>query len=120
MQIDSRAVKAWVERYVAAWNSNDQDEIGDLFTTDASYLPRPFREPWKGRDEIVRQWLAHKDEPGTTTFEYAVVAVDGNTGVVRGVTTYLQPPALYGNIWIVKLDEEGRASFFAEYWMEPP
>ncbi|MEA2498192.1 MAG: hypothetical protein QOH26_597, partial [Actinomycetota bacterium] len=36
----------WVDRYVAAWNSNDPAEIADLFTDDARYFDTPIDEPW--------------------------------------------------------------------------
>ena len=44
-------VKAWVERYVQAWNSNDPAAIGSLFTEDAAYHTEPYSQPWRpGRD----------------------------------------------------------------------
>jgi hypothetical protein len=45
----------WLERYFAAWRSNDPDEIAALFAADAVYSYGPFREPSIGRDAIVRR-----------------------------------------------------------------
>lgn len=33
----------WVDGYVRAWASNDPDDIGRLFTDDATYYTAPFR-----------------------------------------------------------------------------
>ena len=57
-------LEAWVDGYVRAWNSNDPAAIGALFSEDAAYYTEPYRAPWRGREEIVRQWLDRKDEPG--------------------------------------------------------
>ena len=65
--MEAAGVAAWVERYVRAWNSNDPDEIGGLFTQAAEYRHTPFAEPWQGRDEIVRQWLARRDAPAANS-----------------------------------------------------
>jgi uncharacterized protein (TIGR02246 family) len=55
---DLEAVTDWVSGYVRAWNSNDPAGIGDLFAEDAAYYTAPFEEPWRGRETIVKHWLA--------------------------------------------------------------
>jgi ketosteroid isomerase-like protein len=57
-------VRAWIDGYVRAWNSNDPADIRALFTQDAAYYTEPYGPPWEGRDEIVRQWLDRKDGGG--------------------------------------------------------
>jgi uncharacterized protein (TIGR02246 family) len=116
--VDRASVVDWVERYVAAWNSNDPDEIGNLFGDEAIYLTGPLDVPWEGRKQIIEGWLKHKDKPGNTTFAYDVIAIDGSMGVVQGQTTYLKPPATYGNLWLLTLDDDGRCARFTEYWMQ--
>jgi uncharacterized protein (TIGR02246 family) len=111
-------VSSWVDRYIRAWNTNDANEIGELFTEDAVYLTGPFDAPWEGRQWIVDQWLEERDEPGTTSFSYEVIAVDGDLGVVQGRATYVDPPVVYGNLWLIRLAADGRCSHFTEYWMK--
>ncbi len=115
-----RRLRAWVDRYVQAWNSNDAAEIGALFSEDAAYYTEPFRRPWRGRAEIVRQWLERKDEPGETTFDWRPLAVGPEVAVVQGETTYRTPPNTYSNLWVVRLDAEGRCTEFTEWWMQHP
>jgi uncharacterized protein (TIGR02246 family) len=93
--MENSAFEAWVEKYVTAWNSNDPKDIGDLFTEGAEYLTEPYATPWRGREEIVRGWLAHKDEPGETTFSYKIIAVQDELGFLRGKTDYKTPPRSY-------------------------
>jgi hypothetical protein len=118
--LTEESFRNWVEQYIVAWNSNDPDDIRALFTEDAAYYTGPFDAPWLGREEIVRQWLERKDKPGTTQFSYDVVATKGNLCVIRGEAVYLEPPTVYSNIWILRLDAEGRCSEFTEWWMEKP
>jgi uncharacterized protein (TIGR02246 family) len=117
-QLRRSDVSSWVDRYVRVWNTNDANEIGELFTEDAVYLTGPFDTPWEGRQVIVDQWLKERDEPGTTSFSYEVVAADGDLGVVQGRATYVEPPAVYGNLWLIRLTANGRCSHFTEYWMK--
>ena len=63
----------WVAGYVAAWESNDPEQIGALFTDDAVYLTAPDVEPRRGREAIVAGWLEDLDEPGTWSFDWKIV-----------------------------------------------
>jgi len=114
----------WLERYRSAWKTDDPQQIGDLFTEDATYSPWPFSKPWEGRAAIVAKWIDRGDSKNHWRFESEVVAVEGDTGVVRGLTTYPahdeEPEAVYSNIWVVKLASDGQASAFAEWWVEKP
>lgn len=112
-----REIDDWVARYVRAWNSNDPDDIGRLFTKSALYFTGPFDRPWKGRDAIVEGWLARQDAPGSFRFRHEVVATTGRVGVVRGWTTYQRPRLENSNIWLVRLDARGRCAEFTEWWV---
>lgn len=111
-------LRRWVDAYVAAWDSNDPAAIMALFTDDAVYYAEPHVEPWVGREEIVREWLGRKDEPGDHTFRSEPIALDGDLGFVRGWTTYADdPPKEYGNLWVIRLTPDGRASEFTEWYV---
>jgi ketosteroid isomerase-like protein len=105
----------WVESYVRAWESNDPEEIGALFAEDAEYYTAPFRKPWSGRQGIVEKWLARKEEPGTWTFRFEVMAEADGLGFVRGWTGY--PDTRYSNLWVIRLDPDDRCREFTEWWM---
>jgi len=114
----------WLQRYQEAWATDDPQQIGDLFTEDATYAPRPFGEPWNGRDAIVAKWIELGDSAIPWQFEGEVVAAEGETGVVHGLTTYPahdgEPEEAYSNIWVVRLSPDGRARSFAEWWVQRP
>ena len=111
-------VSTWIDRYVVAWNSNDSDDIGQLFSEDATYYTAPFRQPWRGRSQIVEQWLLHKDEAGETTFEWEPVALTDEVSIIQGVTTY--PDETFSNLWLIRFDDAGRCREFTEWWMSQP
>lgn len=113
--MERAAFEDWVRRYVDAWESNDPEEIGELFTDDARYYTAPYRQPWTGRDGIVGGWLGRKDQEGDWRFSFEVLGIDGDLGFVKGMTTYSDGD--YSNLWVIRLGEDGRASEFIEYWM---
>lgn len=108
----------WVARYVAAWNSNDPAAIGALFTADARYFTAPYRDPWAGRDEIIREWIAIGDRAGDTDFRYQVLTASEDLGIVKGVTRYRSEGLIYHNLWEIRLEGD-RCREFVEWWMEP-
>lgn len=115
---DRESLRRWTEGYVGAWASNDPADIRALFTEDARYLTEPHAEPWTGHDEIVREWLDRKDEPGDYTFRFEILAQDGDLGFVRGWTTYPgEDPREYHNLWVIRLEDDGRASEYTEWWV---
>jgi uncharacterized protein (TIGR02246 family) len=113
-------VQAWVNGYLQAWNSNDPDTIGALFTENAAYYTEPHSQPWRGRNEIVRQWLHRKDKPGETQFRWHPLTVSAELAVVQGTTVYRDPPRTYSNLWLIRLDPDGRCTEFTEWWMQHP
>ena len=112
----SDAVTRWIDGYVRAWNSNDPDEIGVLFTMDAEYRTAPHRAPWRGRDAIVAWWLGNRDEPGETTFTWQPLIVTDDVAVITGTTAY--PDQTFSNLWIIRLGSDGQCREFTEWWME--
>ena len=110
------AVTGWVHGYRRAWESNRPEDIGGLFTEDAAYFTEPWAKPWLGRDEIVTQWLEHRDEPGDTTFEWHPLIVTEDLAIIEGQTVY--PTVRYSNLWVLRLDRYGQARQFTEWWMD--
>jgi ketosteroid isomerase-like protein len=119
-------VQAWIDGYVRAWESGDPAELAALFAEDARYYTHPFREPWRGRDAIVKGWTEHPDAPGSWQAEYRAIAASGKTGVVRGTTKYLKEDGSvdkeYANIYVIEFGDEGMATEFTEFFMagNPP
>jgi uncharacterized protein (TIGR02246 family) len=79
--MDRPDARAWLDRYFAAWVSNDPSDVAALFTEDAAYAVSPFAEPWVGRDEIVRRWTSGRQEDVEHASE--VLAVDGDVVVAH-------------------------------------
>jgi len=72
----------------------------------------------------VAEWIDRGDAENEWRFESEILAVESETAVIRGLTTYPahddQPEGVYSNIWVVKLAADGRARSFAEWWVERP
>jgi hypothetical protein len=114
-------VDRWLERYVAAWKSNEPEQIGDLFSEGAQYRYWPGDEPCVGRDAIVAAWLGEGDEPGTFDASYSCWALDGSRAVASGTSTYTAPDhVVYDNVFLLVFDEDGRCAEFTDVYLKRP
>jgi uncharacterized protein (TIGR02246 family) len=117
-------VQAWLDRYIAAWRSNDPEAIGALFTDDAVYRYRPYggeEQAVRGRDAIVGSWLEDQDPPGSWQATYEPYAVDGERAVAVGRSHYAasvdEPERAYRNAFLMRFAADGRCAEFTEFYM---
>ena len=114
----------WVTVYELAWRTPGTKGLAALFTADASYLHSPYEQPVVGLDAIRRMWDDDRggaDEIFSLATE--VLAVEGVTVVVRAEVRYGDPIRQeYRDLWILRLDDGGRCSWFEEwpYWPGRP
>jgi hypothetical protein len=122
--MEKAEVAQWLDRYVAAWKSYDRDQIVGLFAERAVYRYRPDDEPIVGSSAIADDWIGDPDDPGSYDASYQPVAVDGDTAVVTGSSTYTDPDGslrtIFDNCFVIRFDSEGRCTEFTEWFMERP
>jgi ketosteroid isomerase-like protein len=123
--IDETRIRDWLKAYHHAWTTDDRAEIGRLFTGDVRYFTAPYRPPLEGADAVADYWLGERESEIPWSFEYQVLAQEGDLFVLRAVTTYpggtrdAETPEVFHNLWLVTLDGD-RASDFVEYFMPVP
>ena len=114
---DRATVSRWLAGYEAAWRAPRTDGLAGLFAGDATYLQSPYEPPVTGLDAIRRMWEEQRDGPGELfTLATEILAVDGPTAVVRAEVRYGDPPGRqYRDLWVIRLGEDGRCSWFEEW-----
>jgi ketosteroid isomerase-like protein len=123
--LTTRALVAdWVARYEQAWRTAGTGGLVELFTEDARYRTAPYREPHVGLDAIAAMWEREREGPdeqfGMTR---DIVAVDGDTAVVRVEVRYGAPSAAeYRDLWVMRFAGDGRCRAFEEwpFWPGQP
>ncbi len=124
MAIDLHGVGDWLDRYVAAWESNDRAEIEGLFADDAVYYAEPYAQPYRGRSAIADAWLEQPEEPGSWSASYRAIAALGDVGVGMGTSTYPgtggAPDRVYHNVFVLSFDANGRCTQYREWYMLQP
>ena len=131
--MDKAQADAWLREYVEAWKGYDRARIGELFAADVRYRYHPYDEPVAGREAVVRSWLGEEDhagastvdEPGTFDAAYQAVAVDGDTVVATGTSSYRAAPGgavekVYDNCFVMRFDAAGRCREFTEWYVRRP
>ena len=111
--MDADAFGSWLERYFAAWASNEAEEVESLFAEDAVYSYGPFRDRARGREEIVRRWVRGGSQPGLQTW-FEPLALEGERGVAHWRVASHER-AIDG-VWVVALDARGRCESLRQWW----
>ncbi len=117
MALGHADIAGWVAGYESAWRTAGTGGLAELFTPDATYQTAPFEERRRGLAAIAELWEAERASPDEAfTLVSEVVAVEGDTGVVRCEVAYGEPNRLlYRDLWIVRLDENRRCFHFEEW-----
>ena len=115
--MDRAALQAWVDGYERAWRTPGTDLLAELFARGATYRTAPFEEPYRGLAAIARLWEDEREGPDEVfTMASEIVAVEGDTGVVRVEVGYGDPVEReYRDLWIVQLDADARCVAFEEW-----
>jgi ketosteroid isomerase-like protein len=117
-------VQAWLDGYERAWRTPGTAALADVFADDATYLTAPFDPPITGMAGIGEMWERERDGPDEPfTMASEIVAVEGDTAVVRVEVKYAAPPAThYRDLWVIRFDASGRCCAFEEwpFWPSQP
>ena len=121
---DRARVRRWLADYEDAWRTPGTAGLALLFSDDATYLHSPYEQPVNGLDAIRRMWDEDRDGPDEIfTLTTEILAVEGPTAVVRAEVHYGQPVRQeYRDLWILRLEDDGRCAWFEEwpYWPGHP
>lgn len=120
MGVDLEAFRSWLDRYFGAWASNDPDEVAALFPEDAVYSYGPFREPNRGRDAIVAEWVSGPPQEDLRV-EYESLEVAGERGVAHWRASWRQDRETLvelDGILVVDFDRWGRCTEHREWYAE--
>jgi hypothetical protein len=115
--MDRAALARWLDSYERAWRTAGTEQLRSLFAPDATYSTAPFEEPHRGLEAIAQLWEAEREGPDEVfEMDSEIVAVEGDTGVVRVDVRYGDPvKRTYRDLWVIRIDEKGRCFAFEEW-----
>ncbi len=115
--MDKEAFKRWIADYERAWRSAGTSTLAELFSEGARYSTAPFEAPHVGLDAIAELWEEEREGPDEVfAMNSELVAVEDETGVARVEVAYGDPvERTYRDIWIIRLDADGRCAHFEEW-----
>ncbi|WP_129663933.1 nuclear transport factor 2 family protein [Phytoactinopolyspora endophytica] len=115
--MDRTQVTGWVQAYENVWRTPGTDALASIFTEDAAYLQGPYQEPVIGLPAIARMWEGERTGPDEVfRMTSDIVAVEGNTAVVRVEVFYGEPvDKEYRDLWVIRFAADGRSQSFEEW-----
>ena len=121
--VDRADVEAWVSSYAWQWRSPGTEHLGE--PSSPRHLV-PLRRHGVHRARGARRGEGALGRPGATapdeafTFTSEVVAVDGDTAVVRAEVEYSGPDtSRWRDLWVLRFAEDGRCQAFEEWPAAP-
>ena len=114
----SERLDMWMDGYVAAWSSNEEEQIAALFSSDAVYDPQTADGEKNGIAEIVHWWQETDDEEDNWDFEWLPLVENEELAVVTGSVRYFEPPMSYRVLWIIRFDQDDKCYDFTEWYIE--
>jgi len=110
-------IEEWIAAYERVWRTAGTERLAELFAEGATYSMGPFEEPAVGLAAIAELWERERRGPDEEfEMRHEVVAVEGDTAVVRIEVRYGQPQHLhYRDLWIVSFAADGRCRSFEEW-----
>jgi SnoaL-like domain len=121
-KVSRTQIRQWVTDYERAWRTDGTGPLSELFSEDATYSTAPFEQPHRGLAAIASMWERERLGPDESfSMNSEVVAIEADTVVVRVEVRYGPPKGtLYRDLWIVRLDADGRCIHFEEWPFWPP
>jgi SnoaL-like domain len=115
--MDRKDFARWITAYERAWRTPGTDSLGELFAEAATYSTAPFETPYVGLDAISGFWDAEREGPDEVfEMRWELVAVEGDAGVARVEVEYGgEEPRRYRDLWVIRLDPDGRCRAFEEW-----
>lgn len=113
------AVEAWLADYERLWRTSGTDNLGELFADDATYLPSPWAKAVTGA-ALAKFWEKERVSADESfTMHSDIVAVDGDTAVVRVEIVYAAKGGRWRDLWIIEFASDGRCRAFEEWPFSP-
>lgn len=96
-----------MDGYESAWRTPGTHGLATLFSEDATYLHSPYAEPVVGLAQIRNMWDEERDGADEVfTIGSEIVAVEGDTAVVRAVVRYGDPIRQeYTDLWVLRMNK---------------
>ncbi len=115
-------VRDWIERYGRAWETADEELIVSLFAPDATYRASPFREPFRGHDQIREYWRRGAGNQRETRVQMGSPVIDGDRVAAEWWTTMIddgEEVTLPGCL-LLRFRGDGLCVELREYWNVEP
>lgn len=118
--LTSASLEAWLKNYEQAWELRDADRAAALFTDNAPYHEMPFDPPKLGRKGIRDYWTTVTEDQRNVDFKFAIVAVNGQTGVARWSASLDSASSgvhvTLDGVFVLTFDASGLCSELREWW----
>ena len=109
-------VELWIAAYEAAWRAPGTEQLSNVFAQNATYSLDPYQPTITGLDAITKMWDDERSEGEQFEMSHEIVAVEGDTAVVRVHVQYRKPREQeYRDLWVIKLDAAGLCTHYEEW-----
>lgn len=112
------SMTSWIEAYGRAWETGDDQAVGELFTDGAAYWSHPFRQPFHGRDAIRAYWREATGSLTGVSLQFGRPIADGPRAAVEwwAILRSDQGTVTLPGALVLRFDPNGYCEALREYW----
>jgi nuclear transport factor 2 (NTF2) superfamily protein len=118
--MNDQELRAWLDAYGKAWESNDPDAAMQLFTEDARYYETPFDEPSHGREGVRSYWAGATGSQSDISFTYEIIATLPHRGIARWSAEFTRVTSgkrvKLDGVFVLDFDSDGLCRVLREWW----
>ena len=118
--MDAESFRTWLEAYRKAWETRDPRAVRELFSEQAVYVERPYREPLRGADAIAEYWSGIAETQDDVHVQVEPLAVAGDVGIAHWWASFRRMPSgkrvHLDGVLAATFAADGTCRLFREWW----
>jgi len=112
---------SWFSRLGKAWEEKNPQAIPPLFADRFQYFETPFEKPYTTKRQLLQLWEEVPKSQKNIRFDFDIISICKDIAVAHwhAVLTRIKQnkKAVLDGIFLVKLNNQGLATLFKQWWV---
>lgn len=116
-----KQLNTWLNKLGKAWEEKNPQAILPLFADKFEYYETPYKKPYTTKEGLIKLWQEVPDSQKDIKFGFDIITVTNNMAIAHWQATFTRikqnKKAVLDGIFLVKLNGQGLATLFRQWWV---